>query len=78
MALANDGVAFPVAHPGFVINDSRAFINANAVGNASSAILFAIALAPFFLATQVFMEIATSALVLINMKWISREKRSQV
>jgi hypothetical protein len=35
MALANDGIAFPVAHTGFIINDSWAFINAGAVGNAS-------------------------------------------
>lgn len=51
MAFADDRIAFPVADPGFMGNNSWAFINANAVGDASSAVLFTVTFTPFFLAT---------------------------
>ncbi len=61
VALANDGIAFPVAD-----NDRRAFINAGAVGDASPAVLCAIAFTVFLPATQVGMEIAALAFVLVD------------
>ena len=68
MACTDDRIAFPVSDAGFIVNDSWVFINADAVGDTSPAVLFAIAFVTFFLATQVFMEIATLVLILVNMK----------
>ena len=66
MALADDRIAFPVANTGFIINNGWAFINADAVGDMPPAILFPISFAPFFLATQVFMEITALVFILVN------------
>ena len=63
IALANDGIAFPVAD-----NDRRAFINAGAVGDASPAVLCAIAFTVFLPATQVGMEITALAFVLVDIE----------
>ena len=62
MAFTDDRIAFPVSDTGFIVNDSWAFINADAVGDTSPAVLFTIAFATFFLTTQVFMEITTLVL----------------
>ena len=63
VALANDGIAFPVAD-----NDRRAFINAGAVGDASPAVVCAIAFTVFLPTTQVDMEIAALAFVLVDIE----------
>lgn len=68
MAFADDRIAFPVPNTGFIVNDCGPLVNADTVGNASPAILFSVTLAPFFLATQVFMEIASLIFVLVNIE----------
>ncbi len=68
MSIANDEIAFPVADSGLIVNDSRAFINTDTVGNASPAILFAVTFAVFFLATQVMMKITALSFILVNME----------
>jgi hypothetical protein len=50
MAFTADRIA---ADPGFIGDNGWTFINTNAVGNASSAVLFVVTFTPFFLATQV-------------------------
>jgi len=66
MALANDRIAFPAANTGFIINDcGPVLVNADTIGDSSPAILFSVTLAPFFLAKQVFMEIASLIFVLV-------------
>ena len=54
--------------PGIFYDDRWTHIDADTVGDASPTILFATTFAPFFLARQVFMEVATLVLVLINME----------
>jgi hypothetical protein len=52
-------MAFPVVDPRFIGNHSWTFINADAVGNASPAVLFAVTLTPLFLATQMVVKMAS-------------------
>lgn len=67
MAFTDDRIAFPVANTGFIVNDCGSLVNADTAGNVSPAILFSVMLAPFFLATQVFMEITSLIFVLLNL-----------
>ena len=41
-------IAFPVADSGLLIDNSRAFLNAETVGDTSPVVLFAITFTPFF------------------------------
>ena len=68
MAFTDDRIAFPVSDTGFIVNDNWAFVNADTVGDTSPAILHAITLAAFFLATKMFVEITSLIFVLVNME----------
>ena len=68
MSFTDNRIAFPVADSRFMGNNSWTFINADAVGNASPAILFAVSLTTFLLATQMFMEITSLMFVSIDME----------
>ena len=66
MSFTDNRIAFPVVDSRFMGNNSWTFINADAVGNASPAILFAVSLTTFLLATQMFMEITSLMFVSIR------------
>lgn len=68
MAFADDRIAFPVSDPGFIGDNSGAFINADAVGNVSSAVMFSVTFTPFFLATQILMKILSLMSVSVDMQ----------
>ena len=51
MTFTDDRIAFPVADPGFVGNNSWTFLNADAVRNTPTAVFFAVTFTPSFLAT---------------------------
>ena len=53
VAFTDYRIAFPVTDPGFTVNDSWTVINADTVGDAPSAVLFAVTFTPLFLITQV-------------------------
>lgn len=63
VALANDRIEFPVPQTGTTLHDGWAFIDGNAVGKLSSAVIGSVALLASLLATQVPMQVAAMALV---------------
>lgn len=61
------GVAFPVAYAALLIDNPRAFVNADPVLDRAPALLTTrVTLPAWFLAAQVLPQVATSAFVFIN------------
>jgi len=64
----DDGVGFPVAEPGFAVDDAGAFLNAGARRQLPPAVIRAVAFASYFLAAQVVMECPASLFVRVNVE----------
>jgi hypothetical protein len=65
-SFAQDSIDFPITQPFFLFNDRRTLINTHAFRQLTAPIIAAIAFSAFLLATQVFVQITTSAFVCQN------------
>lgn len=61
-------IVFPVVDSELLSNNSRALLNAETVGDASPAVLFALTFTPLFLATQVLESISSFAFIFVNIE----------
>jgi len=66
MAFTDEGVALPVADPGFALDDDGTLFDADPARDAAPAVLGAIALLPFLPAAQMRVQIAALEFVLID------------
>ena len=63
MPFANEGVHFPITDPLAFLDDFRSLLNANPVWQLATAVIAAIAFAPFLLAAQMTIQIASRLFV---------------
>src|SRR5205085_4059877 len=66
MVLANNRISFPVTEPFLRGDDGRALIDAIAIRQLATSVVFAVAFAPLFLAAEMLVEVAALALVGID------------
>ena len=68
MPFTYNRIAFPVADSGLLSDNSRAFLNAETVGDTSPVVLFAITFTTLLLATQVLVYISSFALIFVDIE----------
>jgi hypothetical protein len=61
-------IAFPVADSEILSDNSRAFLNAETVGDTSLVVLFAITFTALFLTTQVLLYLSSCALIFVDIE----------
>ena len=63
VTLADEGIAFPIAHTAPAINNARAILDRDLVGDAATTGVATIALAPLLATAQITVELTTVTLV---------------